>query len=164
MSVRLCDRDREAGFTLIEILCVLVIIGVMTGIVAINMRVPNTDSRTLETDLLSRFRLSAKEAIVSGHPQAFSVTETGWQFMSYQDQNWLVHYSRDFENNEQAALSVEEEVVTIPEDPVPLIIFEPTGEVSTFLFSVRGHENDILIASRRDGSIGLGLGDEKAFQ
>jgi type II secretion system protein H len=81
----------QRGFTLIEILVVLVIVGVMAGLVGVRM-LPD-DDRTLhgEAQRLALLLEQARDqAVASGEPIAFSAEQRGYRFWSLDAENrWV---------------------------------------------------------------------------
>lgn len=84
------ERARfQAGFTLLELLVVLVIMGIMLGAISINA-VQSTRQRLL-TDaqrISLLLQLAREEAIVRNRQTAFEVIETGYRFMVLSDNKW----------------------------------------------------------------------------
>lgn len=82
--------SRKAGFTLLELLIVLVILGIMLG--AVTLTSIQTDQQRLQTDaqrIAILLQLAREEAIVRNHPTAFEATQQGYQFLELIDGRWL---------------------------------------------------------------------------
>lgn len=82
--------SRKAGFTLLELLVVLVIFGIMLG--AVTLTSIQTDKQRLQTDaqrIAILLQLAREEAIVRNHPTAFEATQQGYQFLELIDRKWM---------------------------------------------------------------------------
>jgi general secretion pathway protein H len=82
-------RVRQGGFTLLELLVVLVIMGIMLGAVSLTA-LQNTKQR-LQTDaqrISLLLQLAREEAIVRNRPTAFEVRDKGYQFLVLNDNKW----------------------------------------------------------------------------
>lgn len=93
LPLPLADRRPDAGVTLVEILVVLAILGVMTGLTALSLPAANR-ARTLaqEADLLvSRLHIAAEYSVVSGRPVQMGWTEQGYSFREWDGQEWITH-------------------------------------------------------------------------
>lgn len=81
--------SRQAGFTLLELLVVLVIMGIMLGAVSLNA-VQSTHQR-LQTDaqrLSLLLQLAREEAIVRNRPTAFEAVQDGYRFLVLNENQW----------------------------------------------------------------------------
>jgi len=149
-------RSNESGFSLLEILVVLVIIGLMSAAVVLSMRPPENAERTFREDFVLRLNQTVKESIYTGRVNALSVSERGLHLMMYADREWQVTREFPFEDIASMQLHIDNERVELPDEVAPLILFEPTGEVTNFQLIVRGFDEDISLFNSPDGSILLG--------
>lgn len=82
-------RDCETGLTLVEMLVVLAIIGIMTGMVVLGMG--NGSDRQAEIEakrLAARLTLAADEAMVSDRALGLAWDRTGYRFVAEQNGAW----------------------------------------------------------------------------
>ena len=89
---RIADsRQSMRGFTLLELLVVLVVVGIMLGVVSVNALQSN--HQKLQTDaqrLALLFQLARDEAIVRNRPTAFEASENGYHFLVRNGNRWDV--------------------------------------------------------------------------
>ena len=77
------------GFTLLELLIVLVIVGITLGMVT--LKVMPDDQQILQNDaqrIASLLQLARDEAIVRNHPIAFEAESDRYRFLMYNDNAW----------------------------------------------------------------------------
>jgi general secretion pathway protein H len=83
------SHQRAAGFTLLELLVVLVIAGIMLGMVSFNA-MPG-EQQVLQKDaqrIALLFQLARDEAIVRNRPIAFEANSQGYRFLLRGDTEW----------------------------------------------------------------------------
>jgi general secretion pathway protein H len=79
---------RPAGFTLIELMVVLVIIGVMLGAVGLSIRSADRSLQFEAERLAQLLSLAREEAQVRGAPIRLDADEQGFRFMIRRDRQW----------------------------------------------------------------------------
>lgn len=87
----LFNRTASRGFTLLELLIVLVIVGITLGMVSFNA-MPN-DQKVLQNDaqrIALLLQLARDEAIVRNHPIAFETEPDRYRFLIHNEHAWQV--------------------------------------------------------------------------
>ncbi|MBC3879763.1 GspH/FimT family pseudopilin [Undibacterium sp. LX40W] len=82
-------HKRSRGFTLLELLVVLVIMGIMLGAVSLNAM--QSTRQRLQTDaqrISLLLQLAREEAIVRNRPTAFEANQAGYRFLVLNDNRW----------------------------------------------------------------------------
>ena len=144
-SHRALQLARQAGFTLLEMLVVLVIGGIIAGAASMSLtRNPRTDLHEEGQRLALLFESASDEAQVRGHPLAWQANTQGYQFLERNAQTWrplhdqlfvarhwstsvsgvAIHYASD----EQSASQLEFGVVSI-NLPAVVTLYSPAGQI-----------------------------------
>jgi general secretion pathway protein H len=82
-------RSGSGGFTLLELLVVLVVMGILLGMVSINA-IPNTKKALLDDGqrIALLLQLAREEAIVRNRPVAFEMDSEQFRFYVRTDSSW----------------------------------------------------------------------------
>ena len=134
-------RPWARGFTLIEILVVLFIVSVMTGIVVSSIpALVVTD--TFDTEmrrLKALMTLAHDEAVSASAELGFRTEGFGYEFVRYDDEgkHWVTLDERPFrprqlEEGQFLSLRIEDVPLTIGEDEPPAVLILSSGEVTPF--------------------------------
>ncbi|GJG97015.1 prepilin-type N-terminal cleavage/methylation domain-containing protein [Cupriavidus pauculus] len=85
----LLQRRRLHGFTLLELLVVMVIAGIVISLVAVNAT-PNDRGRVLDDGqrIARLFELAQEDAQLGARPLAWEGDATGWRFLESTPQGW----------------------------------------------------------------------------
>jgi len=137
-----CNRaERSSGFTLIEILVVMVIISVMMGIAVVRMpSVTQSAELTEESDrLLTLMNMAVDEAIIGGKELGFDLVQNEYQFHELENDSgkWQILEIPPFhprELTEGVRLFIEVEGRSLKQGPLdkekqaPRVMFLSSGE------------------------------------
>jgi general secretion pathway protein H len=173
---------RAAGFSLLELLVVVLIIGLGVAVVALNIGDDGAlKLRNAARELASQTTLVAEEAELTNQSwgiQLYRETINGtdcisWRWLWFGPKGWQPEAPRDlppggsFAAGVSAELSVEGgevEIVPLPprrEKPVPDIWLAPGGEITPFELRLRlGRDDGLMLRGDALGRIELELSDE----
>ena len=86
----LLPHRRTRGFTLLELLVVMVIAGIVISLVAVNAT-PNERGRVLDDGqrIARLFELAQEDAQLGARPLAWEGDATGWRFLESTPQGWV---------------------------------------------------------------------------
>lgn len=87
-SRRRASAAATAGFTLVELMVVLLIVGLMSAAVMLTMADPRGRLSGEVDRLAGRIRAARDSAIISGHSVALWVSPTGYGFERREDGRW----------------------------------------------------------------------------
>lgn len=135
-------RKPFTGFTLIEVLIVLVIIGIIAGTVSLSLiRRPTHFSNADFLNLLkNKILLAQQDSILMNKTLGLALSEEQYQFMDYEDGQWkpsrqLGLEKKNWPSEWKIQLSIHESLYTpLPqnEPSLPQIIFSASGSITFF--------------------------------
>jgi general secretion pathway protein H len=150
------------GFTLIEILVVLFIVSIMTGIAVVNLpRFTQTGDFDTEADRLKVvLEMLRDEALVQANEYGFKAETNAYQFFIYDDlqQNWVILEERPFIERElqgkvRLSLTVEGDELNLGEEgEAPPVLILSSGEISPFELEIQSEiDHEIVRILECDG-------------
>lgn len=167
----------QYGFTLVEVLTVVVILGLMAGVVVLSLPTREDPGKVAAFRLAMDVRAAQERAITHGELAGLSVTGAGWDFSVYRRGAWqdltlpgteeagrelppalalsLLPDSEPVEGtaggSRRFSLSrrgEEEEAETMP-----VILFFPAGDVTAFTATITGPLRDWRVVMAADGTV-----------
>jgi general secretion pathway protein H len=173
---------RASGFTLLEVLVVIVIIGILTSIAVVSIHVLGGDHEMDQevARLAAVLGQAREEAILQGRDLGLRLDEYGYDFLRYDSrlERWTIISddpllrARGLPEGVSLTLRLESRDVTLPsraepregESPRPQVVVQASGDLVPFEVVLRraGTEEVRRVAGSADGSIRTSKGDEPA--
>jgi general secretion pathway protein H len=141
-----------AGFTLIEVMVVVVIMGILINFAVLSLR-SNSPADQLNEEarrLQSLIRIGSEEALLRSSLIGIDITETGYGFLQLEEGNWQAVDDNLFRNRELP----DELRITLstalppgdddddPEKRTPEIILLNSGEITPFDLKISSTQSD----------------------
>ncbi|MFZ6772193.1 type II secretion system minor pseudopilin GspH [Undibacterium sp. SXout7W] len=142
----------QRGFTLLELLVVLVIVGLMLG--AISLNAMPSDLQRLQNDsrrIALLLQLAREEAIVRNLPVAFEADQTGYRFLVREDRVWTpikddMLRERGFQLS-PVQLEVEPALVNVAADAQIRIVFGREPVDKPFVLTLRAADQAVRLSA-----------------
>lgn len=159
-----CLRHQLSGFTLLEVVVVLLIITIILGMVGVNLTRNPTDTLRDEADHLALVLQNAQQqAILEGKPYGFKFSEKGYVFLRLDANYHLV----PIETDELLAPRELPPAITLilsettdknakPADPNKhhdVIVFDPSGEFPVFNLALSIGDLYWYVRGQSDGQV-----------
>ena len=130
----------HSGFTLIEILVVMLIMSVMAGMIVISFPsfTQNADLEKEARRLQLLFGMARTEAVLDSMEFGFKASKGGYQFLQYDDatQKWQKmskpFHERELVDDFRLTLKIEESEFSLPGKNVPPVLILSSGEMTPF--------------------------------
>jgi len=148
-------RQKELGFTLIEMMAVLLIISLMTGVVLLSAPRGDSSGKSRGQDMLRALIQASEDSIVTGQPQAFGLSDEAFLFYEFADGEWTVKTETEWPKDLTVSFYKDDVEIDIPDEPVPLVIFEPIGLSTPFSLWLEDDDFTMIFSSPGDGRISL---------
>ena len=149
------QKSPEHGFTIIEVLCVLVMIGLLSGVVVMNL--PPQKSATLKQaeNLTRNLNALSQDALISGEIRAFGLSESDYGFYNYDGVAFTPVTTKAWDDNAQINFFRNGEKVKLPETNLPVIIFEPTRRSTVFRLELSDQKGTYRLISTGNGRVAM---------
>lgn len=160
-------RSRSRGFTLLEVLVVMMIIGVVISLAVLSIK---SDDQTLEEEarrLQALINLTGQEAILQSKEFALEFTDDGYDFVVFDGKKWQtvsgdeILRPRTLPDDEVVDYQPEGEQLTLQgmeaEKTPPRIYFLSSGEMTPFQLTMRrrGESDGYLLTGNARGKTEL---------
>lgn len=156
MAVKTAKQD--SGFTLVEVLCVLALLGLTAGLVVLNLPRPTPPLKTEVLGAATLLNLAARQSVIDGKSRGVDFTTEGLEIYRY-DGDWVSEEKREFSYISRINISIENQEVDLvgrtkkkeqsedseEDDIAPLIHFDATGNVTLFKLSLDGIEESFTL-------------------
>lgn len=150
---RNAPTDKTAGFTLIEMLSVLVIISLMTGIVVLSMPREKPVIEQHSNMMARQFAVAAQTSMISGQSQGFGLSQDAYYFYRFEEGSWEILSETQWPEDINIKLAREDVNLDIPKKAVPVVVFEPMGLSTVFSLSLEDSNQTITFYSEGDGKV-----------
>lgn len=161
---RACGIMTRTGFTLIEILVVLFIVSIMTGIALVNLpRFTQTGNFDTEAQRLKVvLEMLREEALVQANEFGFKPEASGYHFYIYDELqlSWVrleerPFAERDMKGEVNLSLTVEGDELKLGEgDEAPPVLILSSGEITPFELEIRSEIDHKLVRTLESDGYG----------
>jgi len=143
-------RSRRAGFTLVELLMTVAIIGVAAGAVVLSMPDPRPSVGEDAERFAARLTRAREEAILSNRTVAVEATAGGYAFSVFEGARWSPLREGPFEAERWA-----DGVSAAPVEPPLRLTFDPTGVAEPGRLALSRDGRSVTVAVDGAGEVSI---------
>lgn len=156
---------KEAGFTLVEILCVLAVLGLTAGLVVLNLPRAEDPFKTEVQTFATQLNIAMRDSAIDGRVRGVEVNEGGYALLEYSG-DWAQITSTEWQDVFKVQLSIEDQRIDFKDrakvlagqtDTIaaPLIYLDPTGGVTAFELEMEGRETSYRLTTNLRGRVSV---------
>lgn len=127
----------------------------MTGIVVLSAPKSKPPAKTQAEMMLREFAQASEDSIVTGQSQAFGLYEEAYVFFEFVDGEWRIKSETSWPENLDVSFFKEDIELDIPEEPLPLVVFEPVGLSTPFSLWLEDGDATVIFSSAGDGRVAM---------
>ena len=155
--------SKEAGFTLVEVLCVLALLGLAAGLVVLNLPKPAPPLENEAQRVTTLLNLAVRQSVIDGKSRGFDITAGQIEIYEY-DGEWTLEHQQGFTDDvRDIELMVEGQEIDLRDrlkkkqksDLPPLVYFDAVGNVTSFDLSLEGREQSFRLAPDERGRVAM---------
>lgn len=144
---------KEAGFTLVEILAVLIIIGIMSSVVILSIPTPKTALDKQAQVVVGTLNKMAQESIINGRVSAAGFDRSGYVLYEYADDAWQELASDEWDESYRLKYKRIGAALDLPKKAEPSILFQPTGLSTPFELAMSNNDIAYTLIGEGDGRV-----------
>lgn len=143
----------QGGFTLIEMMMVLLIIGLMSSAVLLTVPDKEPTAKAFTENMVRELNLAAQTSLLSGQPAALGLTRDGYGIYAFRGERWAAPPLVRWPENTSVRFAKNNLLLELPVSLVPLLVFEPTGQSDVFNLTLTQSGKVYALHSAGDGRI-----------
>lgn len=148
------DRRSEAGFTLVEVMTVVFIIGLTSGLVLLTMPERAPPSERVADAFARDVRQASDRAILTGRVQAIDLVEDGYRPVEWRDDSWVsLARPRGLSRRGLRLTLRDGQRVDDEEELLPELVFDPTGVNDPVELEFRMDGDRFILNIAADGEV-----------
>lgn len=145
----------ESGFSLVEILVVLFIIGLMSAAVVLTFDKPKSALEKQAETLASQLNALAQDGLITGSVNAAGFSKDGYALYTFENSEWTERVSDDWQDSYRLTFTRASAKLDMPKEKEPIIMFQPTGLSTPFELTLADRDLKFSLKTEGDGRIAL---------
>jgi prepilin-type N-terminal cleavage/methylation domain-containing protein len=145
--------NRDAGFSLVELLAVLAILSLMLGAVVFNLPKPRSETDAVSAAMTAQVSRFLDNGAVAGEVRALGLDADALVLFRHDGRAWSRAAELSWPNAARVTLNRNGERTALPEVAAPTLLFEPYGAVPDFTLTLGAREAQYILSANARGQI-----------
>ena len=145
----------DAGFTLVEILSVLLIVGLMSSVVVLSIPKPKSPLDEQAARLNSELNALAQDGLISGSVNAAGFSKDGYSLYTFENSEWTERASAEWQDSYRLTFTRGSVKLDLPKETDPIVMFQPTGLSTPFELTMSDRNIKYALKTEGDGRVEL---------
>ena len=155
-------KSKQAGFTLVEVLMSMLIVGLMTGIVVLNLPEADDPWEKQARVIASKFQIASQSAMVANQTIGIRLNKNGYRIVRFTGGEWQTIEQFEFDAEVPLTMELtqngaEIDLKAAEKSRVPVIRYDATGLATPFELTIDGYGRSMSFEGGADGSVQLKL-------
>lgn len=146
-------NNRDAGFSLVELLAVLAILSLMVGAVVFNLPKPRSETDRVSASMAAQVSRFLNDGAVAGEMRALGLDTDALVLFRHDGLVWSRAADLPWPNDARVTLDRNGERIEVAETPVPTLLFEPYGAVPDFTLTFAARDAQYVLSADGRGQI-----------
>lgn len=143
--------DIRAGFSLVEVMVVMVIVGLMSAMVLLVARAPQRQIDRAADNLQAHLNHATELALTSGDMTAMGFTPKQWVMYRQEHDDWKETARGSLPAHMKLSLQGTDGKIPLSDNPEPVLWFEPVGISSWYKLQVQNGQQSRTLRNSGDG-------------
>lgn len=146
-------HDREAGFSLVELLAVLAILSLMVGAVVFNLPKPGSETDTVSASMAAQVSRFLDDGAVAGEMRALGLDGDALVLFRHDGRVWSRAADLQWPEDARVTFERNSDRIELPDIAEPTLLFEPYGAVPDFTLTFGAREGQYRLTADARGHI-----------
>ena len=146
---------KEAGFTLVEILCVLAVLALTSSVVLLTVKPPKSELEKQATLLTGQLNALAQNGLITGSVNAAGFSKDGYALYSFENSEWTEQTTGEWSDSYRMSFTRATAKLDMPKTTEPIIMFQPTGLSTPFELTLSDSDVKYAVKTTGDGRVDL---------
>jgi type II secretion system protein H len=146
-------NNREAGFSLVELLAVLAILSLMLGAVVFNLPKPRSETDRVSAAITAQVSRFLDDGAVAGEMRALGLDTDALVLFRHDGRSWSRAADLPWPEDARITLDRSGDRIELPETAEPTLLFEPYGAVPDFTLTFSAQDGQYILRADARGRV-----------